>query len=72
MDQLSFSNVSINSSFQRSARIDNKISKEFDNIDFSLVSRRSTKNDFQPVLFLKDACNKNNLFWSEFYQWGIF
>jgi len=29
MDQLSFSNVSINSSFQRSARIDNKISKEF-------------------------------------------
>ena len=29
MDQLSFSNISINSSFQRSARIDNKISKEF-------------------------------------------
>ena len=27
MDQLSFSNISINSSFQRSARIDNKISK---------------------------------------------
>ena len=29
MDQLSFSNISINSSFQRSARIDNKVSKDF-------------------------------------------
>jgi len=46
MDQLSFSNISINSSFQRSARIDNKISKEFlEHFIFHDTSKKSFKSN---------------------------
>ena len=50
----------------------NKKRKEFEKLNFSLVSRRLTDQNFHPILFLPDACNQPHLFLSEFTRWGIF
>lgn len=50
----------------------NKTKNEFERLSFSISSRRSTDINFQPVLFLEDACKINSLLWAEYFHWGKF
>ena len=50
----------------------NSKTKDFEKLTFSLVSKRLTDKNYQPVLFFSDACAEASLYLAEFYKWGKF
>ncbi|MCB0377995.1 MAG: hypothetical protein KDD33_05840 [Bdellovibrionales bacterium] len=51
---------------------ENKQDPDFEKLSFSLVSRRATEADYEPILFIENACAQKNIQWAEFSRWGRF